>query len=96
MTTSGLISEVNETLCIGCGKCEEVCPYQAVELREIEKSFEDITIIIKKSYVNSALCKGCGTCGATCPVGAISVKHYDFNQIGVMIDSYLLEKSQAE
>ncbi|TFF98271.1 MAG: CoB--CoM heterodisulfide reductase iron-sulfur subunit A family protein [Promethearchaeota archaeon] len=96
ITTSGLISEVNEALCIGCGKCEEVCPYQAVELREIEKTFEDITISIKKSYVNSALCKGCGTCGATCPVGAISVKHYDFDQIGVMIDSYLLEKTQAE
>ncbi len=96
ITTSGLISTVNEDLCIGCGKCEEVCPYQAVELREIEKSFEDVTIIIKKSDVNSALCKGCGTCGATCPVGAISVKHYDFDQIGVMIDAYLLEKSRAE
>jgi hypothetical protein len=24
------------------------------------------------------------------------VKHYDLDQIGVMIDSYLLEKSQAE
>ena len=96
MTTSGLISEVNEEVCIGCGQCEEVCPYQAVELKEVEKSFEDITITIKKSYVNSALCKGCGTCGATCPTGAISVKHYDFDQIGVMIDSYLLEKSQAE
>ncbi|MBD3254854.1 MAG: NAD(P)-binding protein [Candidatus Lokiarchaeota archaeon] len=92
ITTSGLISEVNPEKCIGCGKCEETCPYNAIELRESTKEFEDVSIIIKKSYVNSALCKGCGTCAATCPVGAISVKHYDFDQIGVMIDTYLLEK----
>jgi heterodisulfide reductase subunit A len=96
ITTSGLISEVDEDTCIGCGKCEEVCPYNAVELRNIMKQFEDVEILIKKSYVNSALCKGCGTCGATCPTGAISVKHYDFDQINVMIDSYLLEKPQTE
>ncbi|MHA1488202.1 MAG: FAD-dependent oxidoreductase [Promethearchaeota archaeon] len=92
ITTSGLIGEVNQDICIGCGKCEEVCPYNAIELTEIIKEFEDIEMIIKKSSINSALCKGCGTCAATCPIGAISVKHYDFNQIGAMIDSLLLEK----
>jgi len=58
----------------------------------VEKEFEDITIVVKKSSINSALCKGCGTCAAICPVGAIMVRHYDFDQIGAMIDSYLLEK----
>jgi heterodisulfide reductase subunit A len=92
ITTSGLVAEVNEDKCIGCGKCVDVCPYKAIELTEISKEFEDVSIIVKKSSINSALCKGCGTCAATCPVGAIGVKHYDFNQIGAMIDSYLLEK----
>jgi heterodisulfide reductase subunit A len=96
ITTSGLIAEVNPEVCIGCGKCESVCPYNAIELIDATKEFEDVTIIIKKSYINSALCKGCGTCAATCPIGAISVKHYDFNQIGAMIDSYLLEKTYVE
>jgi heterodisulfide reductase subunit A len=96
ITTSGLIAEVNPEICIGCGKCEPVCPYNAIELIEATKEFEDVTIIIKKSYINSALCKGCGTCAATCPIGAIAVKHYDFEQIGAMIDSYLLEKTCAE
>ncbi|MGM0468486.1 MAG: FAD-dependent oxidoreductase [Promethearchaeati archaeon] len=94
--TSGLISEVKTEDCIGCGKCESVCPYNAIELKETLLEFEDISIKVKKSTVNSALCKGCGTCAATCPVGAISVKHYDFKQIGVMIDSYLLEKPYTE
>ena len=92
ITTSGLVAEVNPDKCIGCGKCEEVCPYKAISLLEETKEFEDVSFIIKKSSINSALCKGCGTCAAICPLGAIMVKHYDFDQIGAMIDTYLLEK----
>jgi heterodisulfide reductase subunit A len=73
-----------------------VCPYNAISLTEEVMEFEDISMTIKKSSINSALCKGCGTCAATCPVGAISVKHYDFNQINTMIDSYLLEKIETK
>jgi len=92
ITTSGLVAEVTQSKCIGCGDCEEICPYKAIELIETTKDFEEVSIVVKKSSINSALCKGCGTCAATCPIGAISVKHYDFDQIGAMIDSYLLEK----
>jgi len=96
ITTSGLVAEVNPDKCIGCGKCEEICPYNAIELIDTTKEFEDISIVVTKSTINSALCKGCGTCAATCPVGAIMVKHYDFDQISAMIDSYLLEKEEVE
>jgi len=90
--TSGLISQVNPDKCIGCGKCVETCPYNAIELIDTTLEFEDLNLSMKLSVINTALCKGCGTCAATCPVDAISVKHYDFDQIGAMIDSYLLEK----
>ncbi|MFX1571508.1 MAG: FAD-dependent oxidoreductase [Promethearchaeota archaeon] len=96
ITTSGLVAEVNQDKCIGCGECEEVCPYKAIELIDTPKEFEDLSIVVKKSSINSALCKGCGTCAATCKVGAIMVKHYDFNQISAMIDSYLLEKEKVK
>ncbi len=96
ITTSGLVAEVSEEKCIGCGECEDVCPYKAITLIEIEKEFEDITIKVKKSNINAAVCKGCGTCAATCKVGAIMVKHYDFDQISTMIDSYLLEKEEIK
>ncbi len=95
ITTSGLVAAVIPEKCIGCGKCVDVCPYNAISLTEEIMEFEDISMTIKKSSINSALCKGCGTCAATCPVGAISVKHYDFNQINTMIDSYLLEKIET-
>jgi heterodisulfide reductase subunit A len=89
--TSGLIAEVNQERCIGCGKCESVCPYNAIELIDTLLDFEDVSLKVSKSFINSALCKGCGTCAATCQNGAISVKHYDFDQIYAMIESYLLE-----
>ncbi|MFX1259091.1 MAG: 4Fe-4S binding protein, partial [Promethearchaeota archaeon] len=89
--TSGIVAEVNPENCIGCGKCESVCPYNAIELIESVKDFEEISLIIKKSFINSALCKGCGTCAATCPNGAISIMQFDFDQISAMIESYLLE-----
>jgi heterodisulfide reductase subunit A len=89
--TSGLVAEVNPDICIGCGKCKSVCPYNAIDLLETVKDFEEVSLVIQRSFINSALCKGCGTCAATCPNGAISVKNYDFDQIIAMIETYLLE-----
>jgi len=89
--TSGIVAEVNPVNCIGCGKCESVCPYNAIDILESTTEYEDVSLVVKKSFINSALCKGCGTCAATCPNGAISVKQYDFDQISAMIESYLLE-----
>ncbi|MFW9881861.1 MAG: CoB--CoM heterodisulfide reductase iron-sulfur subunit A family protein, partial [Candidatus Thorarchaeota archaeon] len=85
ITTSGLIAEVDQEICIGCGTCEETCSYNAIEIINVVKEFEEVSLPIKKSTVNSGLCKGCGTCAVNCPVGAISIKHYDFEQINAMI-----------
>ncbi|MEJ2293299.1 MAG: CoB--CoM heterodisulfide reductase iron-sulfur subunit A family protein [Candidatus Lokiarchaeota archaeon] len=89
--TSGIVAEVNPINCIGCGKCQSVCAYNAIDILDSVKEFEDVSLTVKKSFINSALCKGCGTCAATCPNGAISIKKYDFDQISAMIDSFLLE-----
>lgn len=42
--------------CIGCHKCEEICPQKA----------------IRGSKINTARCIGCGKCGKVCRHGAIS------------------------
>lgn len=42
--------------CVGCHKCEEICPQKA----------------IRGSKINTARCIGCGKCGKVCRHGAIS------------------------
>ncbi|MFX0040475.1 MAG: FAD-dependent oxidoreductase [Promethearchaeota archaeon] len=91
IVTSGLVATVIEENCIGCGSCIEVCQFNAIELIEKEREFEDFTIKIKKSHVNSALCKGCGTCGAQCPNSTIVIKHFGFEQINAMISALLVQ-----
>jgi len=88
-----IIAEVEEELCIGCGACEEVCPFGAIELREEEKELEEIVLRTRKSYVNPVLCKGCGACIAECPVGAMTQKHFTSAQIDAMMKE--VGKSEA-
>jgi len=56
MTVGGIVAEINQAKCSGCGVCVAVCPYSAITLDE-EKG---------KAVVNEAMCKGCGTCASSC------------------------------
>ncbi|MGD9612992.1 MAG: ATP-binding protein [Kiritimatiellia bacterium] len=44
--------------CVACGKCAEVCEFNAIAM-------------LKKPLVFPELCHGCGACALVCPVGAI-------------------------
>ncbi|MFH1322990.1 MAG: CoB--CoM heterodisulfide reductase iron-sulfur subunit A family protein [Methanobacteriota archaeon] len=77
---SPLVSEVDERLCRGCGKCEETCEYGAIELREIRPG-------ILASHINEVLCKGCGSCSVVCTSGAITMKHFTNKQMFAMIEA---------
>jgi heterodisulfide reductase subunit A len=77
----GIVSQVNEELCFGCGICVLNCPYNAVELDEETQ----------KAKVVSALCKGCGVCGATCPKHAIVMCHFTDEQVKAQIDAFVEE-----
>jgi heterodisulfide reductase subunit A len=62
---------VDSLMCAGCGLCEQICEYRALEIDPYRKVMT----------VNEALCKGCGACNATCPSGAISLRHFKAEQI---------------
>jgi heterodisulfide reductase subunit A len=79
VTASGAICEVNESECVGCGQCQLVCKYGAIELHDTPQG--------KKARVIPVLCKGDGLCNAKCPTGAISLKHYTDEQIFAEIDA---------
>jgi len=82
--TEPITSEVITEHCQICGKCAEVCPYNA------------ITVDVKKkipAVVNSAACAGCGTCAAECRFGAITMNHFTDVQILNQIDALLDERA---
>ncbi|MBW2571035.1 MAG: FAD-dependent oxidoreductase [Deltaproteobacteria bacterium] len=71
---SPLVSQIDAEKCIGCGLCEEVCAFAAIELEEIEgKGYRAKNI--------SASCKGCGLCASSCPQIAIDMLHFRDAQI---------------
>lgn len=84
--TEGITSYVNEVRCIGCGRCAEVCPYNAIEMVDYTKKVGLYKIEEQKAHVISAVCKGCGACAAECPVGAVDQKHFTKFQIKKQID----------
>ena len=81
LRVEAITAVVNEELCKGCGKCEEVCEYGAIEIKEV-KPFVKVPMLVAK--VTEALCKGCGSCAVACPVGAITMKHFTDRQISAM------------
>jgi heterodisulfide reductase subunit A len=70
-----IVAVIDALLCSGCGLCEQVCEYRALQVDSHK------TIMT----VNEILCKGCGACHAVCPSGAISLKHFRTEQIMAQI-----------
>jgi len=73
---------VDGDLCRGCGKCEEVCEFNAIRVEEVQP-FTWMRVLNAK--VNEALCRGCGVCAVACPTGAITMKHFTDRQVMAMI-----------
>jgi heterodisulfide reductase subunit A len=82
----GITADIDESKCIGCGRCVEICPFNALETIEIDKEMGLYKVSMKKARVIKAVCKGCGACVAECPVEAIDQNHYRKEQIEKMID----------
>ena len=84
LETEGIIAAVNEDICDGCGICEPVCEYKAIQIVKAQESSEKL-----KAVVNEGLCKGCGACVAGCPSGAMEQKGFKTEQMIAMIDTAL-------
>ncbi|MHA2167114.1 MAG: FAD-dependent oxidoreductase [Candidatus Hodarchaeales archaeon] len=94
--SEGAIANVNQDICRGCGRCEEVCPFKAIELETKTRIMETQELKMVKAVVNEAVCKGCGTCVVTCPVSAINIKHFPDNLIEEQFESILTKPDLTE
>ena len=56
---------VNQSLCIGCGKCAAICAHGAPSISN------------RKCSIDGAKCLGCGRCIGICPTDAISPTSWD-------------------
>ncbi len=57
---SGELAHIHQDECIQCGKCADVCRFDA------------ISVIDGKYIVDSLNCEGCGYCARVCPTDAIT------------------------
>ncbi|WP_340817931.1 CoB--CoM heterodisulfide reductase iron-sulfur subunit A family protein [Methanolobus sp. WCC4] len=67
--TEGITVDVNDDICVACGICVPMCPFQALSLED------------GKLNIIKALCKGCGTCAVACPTGALQQNHFKNDQL---------------
>ena len=81
IVTPGVIAQVNEAVCRGCGLCAELCPYSAIKIADTEDG--------RKAQIIDVACKGCGVCAATCYVHAIGMNAFTDEQIGSQVRAFL-------
>ncbi|MBN1759275.1 MAG: P-loop NTPase [Chitinispirillaceae bacterium] len=63
----GIKATIDSSKCIGCGKCAEMCHFNAI------RRDGPANDTIQKTYrIEGFACEGCGLCPRVCPVDAIS------------------------
>jgi len=85
ITTEPITSMIIEEHCVSCGRCAQVCPYNAIVVDTKKKT---------PAIVNTAACAGCGTCAAECAFGAIVMNHFTDEQITSQTDVMMAENPQ--
>jgi ferredoxin len=60
VASSGYLAQVDEDACIGCGDCEDACPFDAMTVPD-------------RAEVSWEKCMGCGVCVARCPTEAVAL-----------------------
>uniref|UniRef100_A0A7V3ZT34 CoB--CoM heterodisulfide reductase iron-sulfur subunit A family protein n=1 Tax=candidate division WOR-3 bacterium TaxID=2052148 RepID=A0A7V3ZT34_UNCW3 len=72
-----LIAYIDEKKCTGCGKCVNVCAFDALYIEDGKCKIKEIN------------CKGCGICSATCFSNAINVKNMGYKEIIKQVEGIL-------
>jgi heterodisulfide reductase subunit A-like polyferredoxin len=60
IASSGYVAQVDKEHCAACRKCENACPFEAVQ-------------VDGSAVIDWKACMGCGVCAGQCPEEAISL-----------------------
>ncbi|MBC3798051.1 4Fe-4S dicluster domain-containing protein [Acetobacterium tundrae] len=73
VATTNYIPVISDA-CIGCGKCEKVCPVLAISMKN-KQAGQDV------AAVDHQICLGCGVCVRNCPTHAIHLERREIEVI---------------
>ncbi len=71
------VPEIDEKKCTYCGKCREVCAYNAIAVIKGTEGKKGSILVF------SNLCHGCGSCSYFCPEGAIMEVNKEIGEIEI-------------
>jgi MinD superfamily P-loop ATPase len=60
--SGGVVAEIDQSKCTGCGRCKEACRFSAIEVRD------------GRYYIDPVACEGCGVCELVCANLAVKTK----------------------
>jgi heterodisulfide reductase subunit A2 len=81
------VARVAAETCAGCFHCQRVCPYGAVERREIRDRAGLVVKVVAE--VNPGVCQGCGTCQAACPGKSVELQGFTDQQVYAEINALM-------
>ena len=67
--SGGKRARVDVTRCIGCGKCEALCRFGGVSMKDVADMKQN-----RVADISTIACEGCGVCAWFCPAGAITME----------------------
>lgn len=82
--SKGYTVVVDEARCRGCGRCIQVCAYQAI-------TFTSNEVHGWSAVVDEALCKGCGNCISVCPTNAADSPYRDQIYLEQLLEEVLVQ-----
>jgi Fe-S-cluster-containing hydrogenase component 2 len=67
IVTSTYIAGIVDETCVGCGKCAQACPINAIAMTAAENPERKRK---RNAKVDTSICIGCGVCALKCPTKA--------------------------
>ena len=79
-----LSPRVDPERCRGCGRCRDICPFEAVRLTIGEQG-------VYTAEIQQHKCAGCGGCVGRCPVTALDMPYFSNQLLKEMVTSILVK-----